>query len=617
MKERGKRIDEKLRFVYGEEIGGRTAERLGRLMEGWRGKLPGVPGPKGGGVPADQGDAVMITYGDNIQSPGEAPLGVLKRFADERLSGVVSGIHVLPFSPYSSDDGFSVMDYRRVNPEWGDWEDISAIAGNFRFMADLVLNHCSAKGTWFQGYLRGEGEFADYFIEVEPGTDLSGVFRPRALPLTHEFSVGGGAGGTGGEKRQIWTTFSADQVDLNFANPDVFLEFADILLDYVKRGVRIIRLDAVGFLWKEIGTSCMHHPKTHEIIKLFRLVLGELAPGVILITETNVPHKDNISYFGSGKDEAHMVYQFTLPPLTLDAFIRGDASKLTRWAMGLPEPNPDCTFFNFLASHDGVGVLPSRGYLDESELENLVTAVKERGGLVSYKSTPEGDIPYELNVSYLDAVSEMSLSDELRARKFLASQGVMLAMAGVPGIYIHSLLGSGNWSVGVGITGVNRTINRAKLNADDLVLELDDSRSLRHLIFHGYARMLRARKGHPAFHPAAGQEILDLGSGVFAAVRGGRAGEAAGAGTGEGGAGAGGGGAGAGGGGAGPGEAVPAHRGRPPVLALHSVIGESQDVRLGEPWASAGPFRDLISGREVPERFSLEAWEVLWLEAAG
>lgn len=591
MKECGKRIDEKLRFVYGEEIGGRTAERLGRLMEGRRGKLPGVPAPKGGGVPADQGDAVMITYGDNIQSPGEAPLGVLKRFADERLSGVVSGIHVLPFSPYSSDDGFSVMDYRRVNPEWGDWEDISAIAGNFRFMADLVLNHCSAKGTWFQGYLRGEGEFADYFIEVEPGTDLSGVFRPRALPLTHEFSVGGGAGGTGGEKgekRQIWTTFSADQVDLNFANPDVFLEFADILLDYVKRGVRIIRLDAVGFLWKEIGTSCMHHPKTHEIIKLFRLVLGELAPGVILITETNVPHKDNISYFGSGKDEAHMVYQFTLPPLTLDAFIRGDASKLTRWAMGLPEPNPDCTFFNFLASHDGVGVLPSRGYLDESELENLVTAVKERGGLVSYKSAPEGDIPYELNVSYLDAVSEMSLSDELRARKFLASQGVMLAMAGVPGIYIHSLLGSGNWSEGVGITGVNRTINRAKLNADDLILELDDSRSLRHLIFHGYAKMLKARSGHPAFHPAAGQEILDLGSGVFAAVRGGRAGEAA-----------------------------PAHRGRPPVLALHSVIGESQDVRLGEPWASAGPFRDLISGREVPARFSLEAWEVLWLEAAG
>lgn len=590
MKERGKRIDEKLRFVYGEKIGGRTAERLGRLMEARRGKLPGVPAPKGGGVPADQGDAVMITYGDNIRSPGEAPLGVLKRFADERLSGVVSGIHVLPFSPYSSDDGFSVMDYRRVNPEWGDWEDISAIAGNFRFMADLVLNHCSAKGVWFQGYLRGDGEFADYFIEVEPGTDLSGVFRPRALPLTHEFSV------WGGEKRRIWTTFSADQVDLNFANPDVFLEFADILLDYVKRGVRIIRLDAVGFLWKEIGTSCMHHPKTHEIIKLFRLVLGEVAPGVILITETNVPHKDNISYFGSGKDEAHMVYQFTLPPLTLDAFIRGDASKLTRWAMSLPEPNPDYTFFNFLASHDGVGVLPSRGYLDESELENLVTAVKERGGLVSYKSTPEGDIPYELNVSYLDAVSEMSLSDELRARKFLASQGVMLAMAGVPGIYIHSLLGSGNWSEGVGITGVNRTINRAKLNADDLILELDDPRSLRHSIFHGYAKMLKARSGHPAFHPAAGQEILDLGSGVFAAVRGG----------GEGGPGRG-----------GPGEAVPGRQGRPPVLALHSVIGEAQDVGLSEPWASAGPFRDLISGREVPARFSLKPWEVLWLEAAG
>ena len=598
MNQNAGRIQEKLKFVYGEEVGARTAERLSGLMDRWRRELPKIPGAKDGGVPADQGDAVMITYGDNVQSPGEAPLAVLKRFADERLAGVVSGIHVLPFSPYSSDDGFSVMDYRRVNDDWGDWEDISAIAGNFRFMADLVLNHCSAKGTWFESYRRGEAEFAGYFIEVEPGTDLSAVFRPRALPLTHEFSVGA-EGGEGAEKRLIWTTFSEDQVDLNFANPDVFLEFADILLDYVKKGVRIVRLDAVGFLWKEIGTSCMHHPKTHEIIKLFRLILGEAAPGVILITETNVPHKDNISYFGSGKDEAHMVYQFTLPPLTLDAFIRGDASKLTRWALSLPEPNPDYTFFNFLASHDGVGVLPTRGYLDESELENLVEAVKQRGGLVSYKSTPQGDIPYELNISYLDAAAEKSLPDNLRARKFLASQAVMLAMAGVPGIYIHSLLGSGSWSEGVEITGVNRTINRAKLNLDKLILELDDSRSLRHLIFHGYSKLLKARSAHPAFHPAAGQQILDLGSGVFAAVRGGGGGAAAGQAGLE-----------------GPQDPKdPKASAPPPVLTLHSVLDKSQQPPLPAPWSSAQGFRDLITGRRLSPPVSLEPWEVLWLEA--
>ena len=480
------RIKHKLEYLYGKEVGAQTTDRLGDLIDEWRRRLPEIPGSETGGVPVDESDAVIIAYGDTIRSPDQAPLAALKTFADERLAGVVSGIHILPFYPYSSDDGFSVMDYRLVNPDWGEWSHIRAISENFRFMADLVLNHCSAQGAWFEGYLKGEERYADYFITVEPGTDLSGVFRPRALPLTHEFSVNG-------ENKQIWTTFSRDQVDLNLANPEVFLEFVDILLDYVSKGVRIVRLDAVGFLWKEIGTSCMHLPKTHEMIKLFRLILTESAPGVILITETNVSHKENISYFGDGSDEAHMVYQFTLPPLTLDAFIRGDASKLTRWAQTLPEPNSDYTFFNFLASHDGVGLLPAREYLDEEELEKLIEAVKDRGGLVGCKSTPDGDIPYELNISYRDAVAEKDLSDELRSRKFLSSQAVMLAMAGVPGIYIHSLLGSGNWSEGVLSTGMNRAINREKLSLDALISELDDASTLRHTIFHGYSGLLKAR----------------------------------------------------------------------------------------------------------------------------
>ncbi|RKX74400.1 MAG: alpha-amylase, partial [Spirochaetes bacterium] len=310
------RIRTKLEYIYGQKSGLATSRRLNKTIEKWRKTLPEIPGFPDGGVPADEGDAVMISYGDNIQSPEMVPLAALKDFADQHLNGVISGIHILPFSPYSSDDGFSVMDYREVNPDWGSWTDISAIGSRFRLMADLVLNHCSAKGTWFKQFLAGVPKYQNFFITVEPGTDLTAVFRPRALPLLHEFEVNG-------EKKQVWTTFSDDQVDLNFANPDVFLEFIDILLDYVGKGVRIIRLDAIGFLWKEIGTSCMHHPKTHEMVKLFRLVLAETAPGVILITETNVPHKENISYFGNGTDEAHMVYQFTRPPLTMDAYIRG------------------------------------------------------------------------------------------------------------------------------------------------------------------------------------------------------------------------------------------------------------------------------------------------------
>lgn len=566
------RIKSKLEFVYGREIGIETAGNLNKVIEKWRKILPEIPGANNGGVPAGTGDAIMISYGDNIQTPNEAPLATLKKFAERRLKGVVSGIHILPFSPYSSDDGFSVMDYRQVNPDWGTWDDISAIAKDFRLMADLVLNHCSAKGTWFKQFQEGIPKYSDYFITVEPDTDLSEVFRPRALPLLHEFDVKG-------EKKLVWTTFSEDQVDVNFANPDVFLEFVDILLDYIGKGVRVIRLDAIGFLWKEIGTNCMHLPKTHEVVKLFRMVLAETAPGVILITETNVPHIDNISYFGDGTDEAHMVYQFTLPPLTLDAFIRGDASKLTGWAQTLPEPNPDYTFFNFLASHDGVGVLPSRGYLNDSELEQLVQTVKDRGGLVGYKSTPEGDIPYELNISYRDAIAEKSLSTEMRSVKFLSSQAVMLSMAGMPGIYIHSLLGSGNWRGGVEITGVNRTINREKLSISDLEAELDDPDSLRHKIFNGFSRMLKARAAHNAFHPTAGQIILDLGSTLFALER----------------------------------TADDGHS----VLCLQSVRGETQKLVLPEGYRGSEGLCDLISDSVIPVSegtITLGPWEVLWLE---
>jgi glycosidase len=567
------RIKGKLEFIYGRDVGSSTAKRLQTLVDEWRKILPEIPGAPGGGIPADQEDSIMITYGDNIQSPGEPPLVTLKKFAERRLKGVVSGIHILPFSPYSSDDGFSVMDYRQVNPDWGDWSHISDIASGFRLMADLVLNHCSAQGTWFKKFLDGDPKYSDFFIAVDPNTDLSAVFRPRALPLLHEFEVNG-------EKKSIWTTFSQDQVDVNFANPDVFLEFIDILLDYVNKGVRVIRLDAIGFLWKEIGTSCMHHPKTHEMVKLFRLVLTEAAPGVILITETNVPHKENISYFGDGTDEAHMVYQFTLPPLTLDAYLRGNATKLTAWASSLPEPNLDYTFFNFLASHDGIGVLPAKGYLNNTELESLVQSVKDRGGMVSYKSTPDGEIPYELNVNYRDAVAEESLPVESRAVKFLSSQAVMLAMAGVPGIYIHSLLGSGNWKDGVGITGVNRTINREKLAYDTLESELDKPSTLRHLIFEGFSRMLKARKNHTAFHPSAYQEILDLGPGVFALIR--RSFE------------------------------------NEQVLCLQSVVGVRQKLSLPKNLEPDTPFVDLITGRVVDhagDSIEMNPWEVLWLAA--
>ncbi len=504
---------ELLDFIYGRKAGGSIVQRLDRLMAAAFASLSPPRSSPGGheALPLTQGDAFLITYGDQLKEPGVPPLRTLSGFVGRYLAGSLSGVHILPFFPSTSDDGFSVSDYASVDAALGGWGDIEAIAGTTRLMADLVLNHCSASHPWFAGYLAGDRRYRDYFISVPPTADLSAVVRPRALPLLTTFA---GAGGP----RRIWTTFSADQVDLNYANPEVLLEMVRILFSYVRHGVQVVRLDAVAYVWKEIGHPCIHHPKTHAVVKLLRALLGRYAPWVVLVTETNVPHEENLSYFGDGSDEAQMVYQFALPPLVLDAFLREDAGHLRQWAESLPPTAESRTYFNFLASHDGVGLLPARGILTEGELAGLIESVRERGGLVSYKATPDGEVPYELNVSYRDAVAEPGLEPERRARKFLASQAVLLSLAGVPGIYVHSLIGSGNWREGVERTGHARSINREKLAYAQLAAEFERPGSLRNLIFEGFSRMLRARR-RPAFHPGGAQVVLPAERAIFALER--------------------------------------------------------------------------------------------------
>ncbi|ADN02221.1 sugar phosphorylase [Spirochaeta thermophila] len=506
------RMRELLSFIYGPDTGRDTYEHLRALLERWRSRLP-APDEEyvSGRLPLDHTDAVLITYGDQFRREGEAPLATLGEFLREYLSGTMKGVHILPFFHYSSDDGFSVIDYRTVNPEWGTWEEVRRISGEFRLMVDLVLNHCSAKSEWFRRFLQGDPAYEDFFITVEPGTDLSGVFRPRALPLVHEFESPKGP-------VLVWTTFSRDQVDLNYANPRVLLEMIDIFLFYVSQGAQIIRLDAIAYLWKELGTPCIHHPKTHAVVKLFRAICEEVCPWVLIITETNVPHEENISYFGD-MDEAHLVYQFALPPLVLDAFLRKDVSYLREWARTIDTYGGKVSYFNFLASHDGIGVLPARGILPDEHIDSMIEAVKDRGGLISYKSTPEGEVPYELNINYLSAISEAHLDRPTRARKFLASQAVMLSLVGMPGIYVHSLLGSENWREGVEKTGMNRTINRQKCSYDEILRELEDPESLRSMVFKGYLDMLAARRKSRAFDPRGTQEVLDAPETVLALMR--------------------------------------------------------------------------------------------------
>lgn len=498
--------------IYGPSVGDEVFERLRSILNRYR-NLPVFSGDDPSLL--SERDSVLITYADQLSEPDTPPLETLTRFCEKYLSGLITSIHVLPFYPYSSDDGFSVIDYRAVNPEFGSWEDISRLHRNFRLMFDAVINHASVQHEWFQGFLRDDPRYRKYFVVVEGNPDLSQVVRPRALPLLTTFDTPSGP-------KQVWTTFSADQVDLNFQNPDVLLEIIDTLLFYISQGAQLIRLDAIAYLWKEIGTPCIHLPQTHRIIQLFRAVLDVVAPHVILITETNVPHIDNISYFGNGSDEAQMVYNFALPPLVLHTLHSGNGRVLSKWAAELKLPSTQTTFFNFLASHDGIGVNPARGILKDEEIDALIQRVIKHGGLVSYKNDVSArQIPYEMNINYFDALSNPRSEEPRSAQvdRFMISQAIMLALVGVPGIYFHSLFGSRGWRAGVDLTGRNRTINRQKFDLESFERELNDESSLRYQVFQYYARLLRARAGSSAFHPHGSQEILDYGEAVFAVLR--------------------------------------------------------------------------------------------------
>jgi len=501
-------IEEQLKILYGHRSS-KMHDRINELIKKWKSIL----GHHIRKMP-DQKDVILIVYGDSIYDRGEKPLATLFRFLKNYASDFITGVHILPFFPYTSDDGYSITDYYLVRDELGSWEDIRNISGQYKLMVDLVINHISRSSPWFEGYLKCDSRYKDFFITADPEQDYSKVVRPRTLPLLTPVETSEGV-------KHVWTTFSPDQIDLNFANPDVLLEILNALLTYVSYGATYIRLDAVGFIWKQIGTTCMNLKQTHAIVKLIRAVLDETAPGTIIVTETNVPHEENISYLGNG-DEAHMVYQFPLPPLTMFTLQSGDATKLSKWAKSLENTpmNENNTYLNFLASHDGIGIRPVEDILDEDEKKLLLDTVIKNGGRISYRTNKDGSVsPYEMNISYMDGITNASKSKEERFRRFMAAQAIMLSLKGVPAVYYHSLLGSGNWIEGVESTGINRRINREKLSYTYLAEELSDESSLRSMVFSAYKKILKIRGMHSAFSPFAHQRVLDLSPCLFAVER--------------------------------------------------------------------------------------------------
>ena len=517
----------------------------------------------------DEKDVVLITYADQFRESEAPTLRTFSRFYQQHLQSTFNLVHLLPFFPYTSDDGFSVVDYHQVNPICGEWHDIAELHTHTRLMFDFVCNHMSAKSPWFRHFLAQDPGWDDFFISMPPATDLSAVTRPRTSPLLTPFTL------TNGETRFIWTTFSADQIDLNFANPEVLISMVDVLLDYLKKGADYVRLDAVGYMWKTPGTNCIHLEKTHQLVKLFRAITNLVAPGTVIITETNVPHKDNISYFGDGEDEAQMVYQFSLPPLVLHAIHSGSARALRQWAASLELSGTTTTFFNFLASHDGIGLNPARGILSEPEIVALVRDLALEGALVSYKNNPDGTTsPYEINVTWLDALNKQEDDDETRLRRFLLAHGILLAFPGVPAIYIQSILGARNDSEGVRAAGHNRAINREKYALREIEQALAGENWLRQQIFNRLSALIQLRTRQPAFHPDNAMTLFDSENALLILKR---------------------------------------HRpgSQDSLLCVFNLSSRQVEVRLPE----MHKFHDVISDERVDgtQPVKLDAWQFMWL----
>ncbi len=459
----------------------------------------------------DESDVMMITYGDSIQKEGRAPLRELNHFMMSELKDTLSGVHILPFNPYSSDDGFSVIDYTVVNQELGTWDDITELTQEFKVMADLVINHCSRESQWFKNYIKNKAPGRGYFINGMDYEDHSQVVRPRSSPLMTEVKCVDGV-------KQVWCTFGEDQVDLNYRNPDVLLEIVRIVRQYVEQGILYFRLDAIAFLWKESGSSCVHLPQTHEIIKLLRLVIENLEPSAVIITETNVPNRENLSYFGND-NEAHLIYNFSLPPLLLQAILNGNCQHLKTWMMSMPPARRGRAYLNFIASHDGIGLRPAEGLLSDDELEGLIENIRSSGGEISMRRTPDGELkPYEANISLYSAMAKPIGGDVdgFQQARFICAHTIMLALEGLPAIYIHSMLGTENDRAGMVRTGRARSINRYQWQADDLYAALEDDSRHHKAVFSEMKRLIEIRRKQEAFNPNSTQYTLHFSDQIFA-----------------------------------------------------------------------------------------------------
>ena len=464
----------------------------------------------------NESHSVLITYADSIYKNGEATLKTLRKLLSKHFGSLSKVVHILPFLKSTSDGGFAVSSYDSLEEKFGDWDDLKSISKNHDLMADLVLNHVSSSHPWVQQFIKYQEPGISNVFSPKQNLDWSNVVRPRSSSLFSQINTEDGP-------KQVWTTFGPDQIDLNWHNPKMTLEFLNLIINYLSNGIKWFRLDAVGFIWKESGTTCLHLPKAHSIVKLLRVLLNNLLDEGVLITETNVPQKENLSYL-IPDDEAHMAYNFPLPPLLLEAIITSRADILNSWIFDWPILPEDTTLFNFTASHDGVGLRALEGLMNEQRIKDLLINCEKRGGLVSHRRLSNGDDkPYELNISWWSAMEDSSRDTKrFQYERFILSQLLVMALKGVPAFYLPALLASENDIKRFSMTGQRRDLNREKFKSENLLAVLNNPESNANKNLKYLRNAMDFRSKLKQFHPCSQMKCLSKGRSDIVVIKRGK-----------------------------------------------------------------------------------------------
>ena len=454
--------------------------------------------------------SLVISYGDNIYSSQSSSMKIFQKFFQKNLEKLFDTIHFLPFYPSSSDSGFAVKDHYQIDKKIGNWSDLKKISKSKKIMADVVINHASARGLWFKNFLKRKKPGKDYFLTVNSKFNTSKVVRPRDHKLLKKIKIF--------EKNDyLWRTFSPDQIDLNFKNPSVLLRFIKIIIHLINNGVTIFRLDAIAYLWKQNGTKCINLSQTHEIIKLLRVVTSLLNVQTLIITETNLPEKENLSYFGKN-NEANWVYNFSLPPLLIHAFLFENSSYLNQWSRKLPSTKHGNCYLNFIASHDGIGIRPTEGILNEKTLGSFLKRLKKNGSKFSYRKVQnKSKKVYEANITVFDALRKSDFDPKglFFLERYVSAHAIMVSFEGIPAVYFNSLFGKSNDEAKYIITGNNRDVNRYKWNFNNITTKLRDKKSKQSIFYRNIGALLEIKRKQKAFHPNASRININLGPKIF------------------------------------------------------------------------------------------------------